>query len=438
MMRALLACALAGATTALTQEYTKDMKTFGHSIKNGQLPPHKEITTFEHTCGTPPCVLTQIHVPSIYPQGGEPWRWEEGIVTFYLDGDKIQMTLLELALEGPHGAVGRTDHNGGPWGTELFGKTAKSGGVYSTIRIPFFKTLKVTIQASPAANSNNVFWMIVRGVEGYRVTVGDVLLPANARLRVDRFGPARVENLQMIPMASFANGTRGVLLAVRFDAESPDYTYLEACVRLVDPAGKPTFLSSGAEDYFLSASYFDEGMFKTENSGLTFFDGKGSVSAYKVHTNDLVFTQGGGELKWRVGEVTTGCGDMGHCPNQFCPGGKPIEGMPTSPPKKSNFVSSNVTYTTMVMRYEWAETAEMASHHDASSGLDRATIASLFTALDHGYLSAADAAAAAECTPAVCTKIATYVQACGPKCFATKDAPLSTLAATLIVKALTA
>ena len=51
---------------------------------------------------------------------------------------------------------------------------------------------------------------------------------------------------------------------MRFDAAGPSYGYLEACMRaLIDGDASPIFLSSGAEDYFLSAYYFDEGQFKT-------------------------------------------------------------------------------------------------------------------------------------------------------------------------------
>lgn len=44
----------------------------------------------------------------------------------------------------------------------------------------------------------------------------------------------------------------------------------------------PIFLSSGAEDYFLSASYFDEGEFISPNSGLTYKAG-GAIGSYKLH-----------------------------------------------------------------------------------------------------------------------------------------------------------
>lgn len=41
------------------------------SVKNGPLPAHTEVTTFEHNCTTAPCTVTQIHVPSIYPGQGD-------------------------------------------------------------------------------------------------------------------------------------------------------------------------------------------------------------------------------------------------------------------------------------------------------------------------------------------------------------------------------
>ena len=43
-----------------------------------------------------------------------------------------------VAATGPPGTG---DH--GPWGQSLFGHTANNGGVYSTIRIPFGRTLRV-------------------------------------------------------------------------------------------------------------------------------------------------------------------------------------------------------------------------------------------------------------------------------------------------------
>jgi len=78
------------------------------------------------------------------------------------------------------------------------------------------------------------------------------------------------------------------------------------------------FLSSGAEDYFLSAFYFDLGMFKTPCSGLSYYDGRGTLSGYKMHDRDPVFFNDGLVLTFRNNENTYGCGSMDLCPSQYC------------------------------------------------------------------------------------------------------------------------
>ena len=117
------------------------MKTFGHSIKAGHLPPAgNEVTTFEHTCGNPPCCLTQLHYPTAGPDGWELFA----ILRVYVDGEataSINVTLLELANVGqfaPDGqAASGKNASAAPWGVRLFGHTAKSGGVYSTMQRRF-------------------------------------------------------------------------------------------------------------------------------------------------------------------------------------------------------------------------------------------------------------------------------------------------------------
>ena len=68
---------------------------------------------------------------------------------------------------------------------------------------------------------------------------------------------------------SYTEESGAALLRVILDADGRNnFYYLEACMRLVpanDINPNPLFLSSGAEDYFLSASYFDEGMFKVSH-----------------------------------------------------------------------------------------------------------------------------------------------------------------------------
>ena len=103
------ACACTGAVPLANQ------KIFGHSIKNGALPARTEVTTFEHACSVPPCVVTQLHVPSIYPGRGDAWNWTQGVVSFYVDGEtepSIRLTLLELAGEAHFNLPGTNAQSG--------------------------------------------------------------------------------------------------------------------------------------------------------------------------------------------------------------------------------------------------------------------------------------------------------------------------------------
>ena len=327
-MRILLPSAVAALFVCAGDCLSTDQKLFGHSVKNGPLPAATEVTTFEHNCTKAPCTITQIHVPSIYPPKGEEWKWTTGIISFYIDDDAdanpdtatptISMTLLELAGEGSF-TTATSPQDGSPYALSLMGKTAVSGGVFSTMRVPFQRRIRTTIQADPTVKGQSVYWMIVRGIEAYPVVLGDLTLPDSAQLAVYRTGPTPIENLEMRTLANVTAGKAGALMRVNFDASGPTYGYLEACMRFYpDGAPEPVFLSSGAEDYFLSASYFDEGMFKGPNSGLTYFDHKGSVNVYKTHDRDPVLWNDGMELVFRCNEDTTGCGDTEHCPNQFC------------------------------------------------------------------------------------------------------------------------
>jgi hypothetical protein len=243
------AMVVASAAIALTTA----MKSFGHSIKDAKIVSNEEVTVFEHTCSSPPCTVTQMHCPTVGPHG-----WYDAVLRIFIDDEpSLNLTMLELANIGnpagsPTGAEDFGNGDNGPWGNALFGHTAHKGGVYSTVRIPFGEKLKVTITASNNAGQARLFF-IIRGVESYPVVLGDLILPTAARLRLHRF-----ENLtqpaQLVTLADVPSGTAGALLGVRFDANgSKGFGFLEACMRaMVDGAARPLYLSSGAEDYFLS------------------------------------------------------------------------------------------------------------------------------------------------------------------------------------------
>ena len=77
------------------------------------------------------------------------------------------------------------------------------------------------------------------------------------------------------------------------------------------------FLSSGTEDYFLSASYFDEGVFAGSEAGLTWRGAGGDLSAYKTHQRDVLPFHGGMQFVWRNNE------DGRSCPNRWPQASRP-------------------------------------------------------------------------------------------------------------------
>lgn len=204
-------------------------KTFGHSIKNGALPAQEEVTVFEHACAAAPCVVTQLSVPSIYPGRGDAWNWTQGVLSFYVDQagaetttttPTFSLTLLELGGEshfntaGTNAQGGDSMPDGSPWGIAMMGRTAKSGAVYSTVRIPFGASLRVTIRAAPSARAQSTFWCIIRGLEAHAVLLGNLQLPAAARLVARCLPPQPVSQLQLLALAQAPAGVGGALLTL--------------------------------------------------------------------------------------------------------------------------------------------------------------------------------------------------------------------------------
>lgn len=157
-------------------------------------------------------------------------------------------------------------------------------------------------------------WWIIRGSEGLRVSLGGQVLPESARLRL-----YRLEDYRAKPLEEFAccdvdgpGALYQVTLAVQ--GETPlgtweDQSYQEGCVRAYfGDSTKPTFLSSGLEDYFVSSGYFHHRkLFQSPISGLTHIDvEKNRFSAYRIHNRDPVFFDKGLRLTLRCGEEIDG------------------------------------------------------------------------------------------------------------------------------------
>jgi D-arabinan exo alpha-(1,3)/(1,5)-arabinofuranosidase (non-reducing end) len=205
----------------------------------------------------------------------------------YVDGEAEPSIDYELFMG--HG-IGFGDPTA-PWGTKRFGKNAIGGGVFNTYRIPFSKSIRITAEPTSDVVGPLVFWFYCRGITNAQVQLGDLQLPSSARLKLYK-NTGTFNPLEFVTLANVTSP--GALLQFTLSASSSNWNFLEAMVRVfANGAKEPLLLSSGTEDYFNSAFYFDVGRFWQPLSGVTHFTEVEnpffhSVSAYRFHEEDTV------------------------------------------------------------------------------------------------------------------------------------------------------
>ncbi len=312
--------ALTGGVSLAGMETSKDwnsgLKTFSSAGKQKNiLSAAEEAILFERN--GPGCLTHQWY-------GGNWPHYNQTRIRFYVDGEKNPSIDMEYGLG--HG-VGFEDHTA-PWGVRQMGMTGHLGGFYNTFQIPFGKSLRVTGQLAPGVKGNPDCWWIIRGSVGLPVRIAGVHLPTNARLKL-----YKRENMTVARLKEFSlmeTRSAGAMLLVTMAASSPNWNFMESCIRAYFNGAKtPEFLSSGLEDYFCGTYYFASGKFHTPISGLTHLARNGNAhqfSAYRFHDTDPLFFQKGLRLTARCGEQLDG----------------QIFGNPQT-----------TTYTTYVWAYEW-------------------------------------------------------------------------------------
>ena len=261
-------------------------------------------------------------------------------IRIYIDGETTASLDFQLLLAHGIGFTESGEVQNIPWGTRRISHDA-DGGITNTYRIPFFKSFRVTATHP----TGGMFWYIIRGVENYPLILGDVMLPRTTRLRLYKNVNVELKPLEFFTPANISNSA-GAVFQVTLAANSTDYNYLEGCFRARIDGAQDLWLSSGTEDFFLSAYYFNRGIYHSDNSGLTFKDNKGAMSAYKLFENDPLFFTKSLELVWRCGETV---GDTVGCPNSYPPPSH-LRGMLATPQL------ANTIVTTYVWVYEWQPT----------------------------------------------------------------------------------
>jgi len=223
---------------------------------------------------------------------------------YYVDGESTAGIQFELDMAC---GVGFNDTQA-PWGTKWFGKGAADGAWFNNFRIPF-TTIRVTAQRLGGATGG--FYFIIRGNPlSSPIRIGDFELPPQARMKMIRT-VVTVPAYSWVPLVEIPSGS-GLFFMHTLAVSSVDMNFLEGCYHAYTPYSQTfpgTLLSTGTEDYFDSAWYFNAGEFHLPVSGFTHLaQGSGSVtwSAYRFHEMDTLAFEDGFKFVWRNGDVSSG------------------------------------------------------------------------------------------------------------------------------------
>eukprot|EP00037_Helgoeca_nana_P012113 m.109374 g.109374 ORF g.109374 m.109374 type:complete len:401 (+) comp21260_c0_seq2:1-1203(+) len=301
-----------------------NVKTFSSVIKGGLLEPGgiRKVLCFDMN-GTG--VVNHIW----FTLGGEVA--EHAVLAFYIDNEPVPSIEFSPTV-GLAGAA--PEDRTTPWGTEFQGRTGGSAGegVFNTRRIPFGTRIRVVATfAVPAGVGIQSFFVIIRGLEWLEpatfpgIVVGGLQLPPTARLKLYTTANVTIKALDYLTLANVSTGTGGMLHEVYMHANSTLFLFMEGCFRaFMDDADAPIFLSSGTEDYFNSANYFNAGTFRLPNSGLTYKDETSyTIAAYRNHERDPIVFQNGLRFVWRNSDEIPGVVDVNTStstpPSWICP-----------------------------------------------------------------------------------------------------------------------
>ena len=116
------------------------------------------------------------------------------LVRYYIDGE----TNAAIAFEPGMAAGTGFDDQAAPWGTKWFGHGAHSAW-FNNFKIPFGSSIRVTVQSTDGTQHGG-FYMIVRGGLDIPLVIGDVTLPKEARLQLQKF-EGKLEPLEWLSVA---------------------------------------------------------------------------------------------------------------------------------------------------------------------------------------------------------------------------------------------
>jgi len=223
------------------------------------------------------------------------------IIRYYIDGEATASIKFQPSLAC---GVGFYDTKA-PWGTQWFGHGAVDGAWFLNFRIPFQKSVVVSTQHLTAEEPG--FYLIVRGALNQPINVGGFVVPPNARMALF-ITQGTYSPLTYVDFARVDTGNKGVLFLHTLQVQSGNMEFLEGCYHayLSNTHEFPgLLLSTGTEDYYDSAWYFNAGQFAMPVSGFTHLKESPAgvtFSAYRFHDMDPVRFADGFRFVWRNGD----------------------------------------------------------------------------------------------------------------------------------------
>eukprot|EP00730_Choanoeca_flexa_P015451 TRINITY_DN7097_c0_g1_i1.p1 TRINITY_DN7097_c0_g1~~TRINITY_DN7097_c0_g1_i1.p1 ORF type:complete len:442 (+),score=76.10 TRINITY_DN7097_c0_g1_i1:28-1326(+) len=238
------------------------------------------------------------------PPGAE----KDLVIRYYIDNETTPS--IEF---NPYLAVGvGFNDSQAPWGTKWFGvgsgNSPSLGKAFNlNFQIPFLKSVRVTVQ-NTVRNSGG-FYMIARGVANKKISIGGIDIPETARLVLQK-QHLTMQPLDFLDVAKVESGS-GLMFMSTLAVRSGNLNFLEGCFHAYTPVSMPwpgILLSTGTEDYYDSAWYFNAGEFHLPVSGFTHLNksaGNDTLtwSAYRFHEQDPLPFSNGFRLQWRNGDM---------------------------------------------------------------------------------------------------------------------------------------
>ena len=256
------------------------------------------------------------------------------LLRIYVDEETspgLEAPITAFAGTAGSGDVGRLPTQS-PFGSTI-GGSASWNSVYSTIRIPFFSKVRMSVvfpESITKCVCGNLtqhgccYWSNVHGVDNMLISLSDVTtIPYVARLRVYAVKEHVFQPYDVVPIID-SKQTVGAVVYLTMFVKSSNFAFAEGCFRVFfDNSSEATLLSSGMAENFLAANDFDTTGpgahplydFHLPEAGMTHKNVTGgvSVACYRWYGRDPILWHNSIRMEWQIGAYFS---EIGKCVDQ--------------------------------------------------------------------------------------------------------------------------